>query len=92
MPLREYLCNSCGNLFEEFVMGSHYKTFQCRCGYRAEVLPSAIGGMQGDFGTPRRKDSTSFPKTKTFVGPKKEDSTPTDSELQKKYWEEKTYD
>lgn len=73
MPLREYLCDNCCHQFDEFVTATDpdvYKTFECRCGSKARVLPSIIGGYQGSMGgsSTRPKNSTSMGKAKAFTG------------------------
>lgn len=70
-PLREYLCDSCGHQFDEIVPAGHsYKHYKCRCGEEAEVLPSMIGGYQGNMGgsSTRPKNSASMKKGKAFTG------------------------
>jgi DNA-directed RNA polymerase subunit RPC12/RpoP len=73
MPLRDYLCNYCGHEFEKIVYShdpDEYATAECRCGSKAKLLPSLIGGYQGDTGggSTRPRHSTSMPKKSVFTG------------------------
>lgn len=73
MALREYLCSYCGHQFEEIVYSKDpeaYVTSDCRCGSKAELLPSLIGGYNGNMGgsSTRPKNSTAMPKKKAFTG------------------------
>lgn len=75
MALREYLCNNCDYVFEEFVTTSNpeeYRVAPCRCGATAKVLPALIGGYTGNMGgaSVRPKNSTAMPKAKVFTGNK----------------------
>lgn len=74
MPIREYLCGSCGHIFEEVSFSkdkSEYRYAQCRCGETAENVPSAFGGVNGvKLSDARPKNSTSYKSTKPFTGNK----------------------
>jgi len=72
-PLRDYLCDNCHHEFEEMVSSGDpesYQTTECRCGAKARVLPSLIGGYQGNMGgaSTRPKNSSSMKKAKVFTG------------------------
>lgn len=75
MPLRDYGCKYCGNVFELLVYTGdpdNYKFRECpKCQSQAEVLPALIGGYQGNMGggSTRPKNSTSMPHKKVFTGP-----------------------
>ncbi len=47
MPIFEYRCNKCGNIFEELLLGERNRTFPCpRCGNeQTEKIVSVIGGI-----------------------------------------------
>jgi len=76
MPLREYLCGSCGHQFESFKSGSNpedYQTDPCpHCETPADLLPALIGGYQGNMGSgsTRPKNSMSMPSRKAYTGNK----------------------
>jgi putative FmdB family regulatory protein len=67
MPLYEYLCDSCGHQFEEF-LNSRDKYRECpHCESSAEVLPALHGGyrIKGDnSASVRPKQAGSFKKSK----------------------------
>lgn len=58
MPIYTYLCNSCGHEYDELIRSSDPEETQfnrCRCGFKAEKLPSIPSTPRGSFGTtPRR--------------------------------------
>ena len=57
-PLREYICDYCGHLWEALVYGTSpedYATAECRCGSQGKVLPSVNAQPRGSFGTVGRK-------------------------------------
>jgi DNA-directed RNA polymerase subunit RPC12/RpoP len=73
MPLRDYLCDYCGYEFTELMYSTDpedYATTECRCGSKAKVLPSLIGGYHGNMGSSstRPKNSTSMKRAKVFTG------------------------
>lgn len=85
MPYREYLCNYCGHQWDELVYSTdpkEYRTAECRCGSKGELLPSIIGGMQGSFGTPRRKNSTAMGSKKAFTGHPGNEGEPENEQLE----------
>lgn len=72
MPIREYLCNYCGHQFEELNYSGNpevYGRTECRCGSKAELLPSVIGGYTGSSGgaSTRPKNSTAMPSKRAFT-------------------------
>lgn len=58
MAIYSYLCNYCGHEFDEIVRSSdpeETRYHKCRCGSKAEKLPSIPSSPRGSFGTaPRR--------------------------------------
>lgn len=81
MPLRDYLCDYCGHVFEEYVKGQDpddIGTAECRCGSKANLLPSLIGGYSGATGgaSTRPKNSTAMPKGRVFTGHPGNDGEP----------------
>lgn len=72
-PLRDYYCSYCEYEFEELVYShdpEEYATIDCRCGSKAKLQPSLIGGYHGVTGgaSTRPKNSTSMPRAKVFKG------------------------
>jgi putative FmdB family regulatory protein len=74
MPIREYVCSSCGYIFDEIVRSTDKKDYltstcpQCDC--KAHYLPSKPAQATGDFGTVRKSNKTA-PQPLNF-GKKKE--------------------
>lgn len=69
MPIREFLCNDCGHVFEELVR--HPEDMPQQCNHcectRIHMLPTAPGGYQihGNSGSSTRpKSAGSFKRTK----------------------------
>lgn len=72
MPMREYLCDYCGHQYDTLVFATDPEDYEydtCRCGSKAKILPSLIGGYTGNMGgsSSRPKNSTSMPKKKAFT-------------------------
>lgn len=96
MPLREYICKYCNYQFEEFVLSrdpEEYKTIRCRCGSKAEVLPSMIGGINGVSLSPSRpKNSGAMKSKKSFTGHPGNEGEPETKKETSGIPEDKTYD
>ncbi len=66
MPIFEYVCNSCGNKFDEIVRRPDDEPSFCKYCASPSITKNvtAHGGVQGSFGTVPKKNAGSYKRSK----------------------------
>lgn len=66
MPLKDYACRDCGEIFEELIRSEVDVPIACRhCGSEnIFASPTAHGGIKGSFGTVPKKNAGSYKRGK----------------------------
>lgn len=66
MPIFEYLCNNCGNKFDEIVRKPEDDPSFCKYCASPNIckMVTAAGGIKGNFGTVPKNNAGSYKRSK----------------------------